>query len=86
MLHGGSDKRRTHLHGVMRLGAAEGLPCSEQDVHQHTQCPPVHTVVVPAAQHCMVKGGRQAKHMWESAYRASVCATELTLCNQQHVG
>lgn len=41
----------THLHGVVRLGAAKGLPGRQQDIHQHTQRPPVNTVVVATSQH-----------------------------------
>jgi hypothetical protein len=41
----------------MCLWAAEGLPCGEQDIHQHTQRPPVNTVVVATAQHCSAAAG-----------------------------
>jgi hypothetical protein len=39
-------------HGVICLGAAEGLPASQQHVHQHAQAPPVDAVVVAMCKHC----------------------------------
>ena len=40
-------------HGVVSLGGAEGLAPCEQHIQQHSQPPPVHTVVVPMGQHIL---------------------------------
>ena len=40
-------------HGVVSLRGAEGLAPRQQHIQQHSQPPPVHTVVVPMGQHIL---------------------------------
>lgn len=40
-------------HGVVRLGAGEGLAPRQQHIQQHAQAPPVHAGVVAVRQHIL---------------------------------